>query len=162
MKFIKIDHFIFFEEKKSDNLNNERWRSRFIIRSITEIKMCNNCNTIAEVLAHVAVVCTRVHASNIRTWSHRQTLITYKTDKMRGYHVIYTNIDPLYADTRWFHCIDYSVCIDHITFLIWKLAFGTETRGMRFQYRTVSYRTVPGRYGIEKKEVGRDGTARYR
>jgi hypothetical protein len=29
---------------------------------------------------------------------------------------------------------------------------------MRFQYRTVSYRTVPGRYGIEKKEVGRDGT----
>jgi hypothetical protein len=31
---------------------------------------------------------------------------------------------------------------------------------MRFQYRTVSYRTVPGRYGIEKKRsrAGRDGT----
>jgi hypothetical protein len=35
-----------------------------------------------------------------------------------------------------------------------------ETRGMRFQYRTVPYRTVPRRDGIEKKRsrAGRDGT----
>jgi hypothetical protein len=37
----------------------------------------------------------------------------------------------------------------------------SETDGTRCQYRTVPYRLVPRRYGIGKKEVGRDGTVRY-